>query len=151
MASTDQTEAENIEVVREFHQRVLTEKDLDAAENLIADDYLERNPALPGGQLQDRENLVEFWEGLFDAFPDLWIKEEDAFAEGDTVVTRHVGRGTHQGAFMDLEPTEQEFEIDGIDVYVVEDGKIAESWISLDMFGMMQQLGVIPVEREESA
>ena len=95
-----------------------------------------------------RETLVEFWKGLFEAFPDLWIDEEDAFAEGDTVVTRHVGRGTHEGAFMDLEATGNEFEIDGIDIFRVEDGKIAESWISLDMMGMMQQLGVIPTEEE---
>jgi steroid delta-isomerase-like uncharacterized protein len=151
MATTDQTEAANIEVVREFHQRVLTEKDLDAAEELIAEDYVEHNPALPGGELAGRENLVEFWQQLFEAFPDLWIKEEDAFAEGETVVTRHVGRGTHEGAFMDLDPTGNEFEIDGIDVYVVEDGRITESWISLDMFGLMQQLGVIPVEEAEEA
>jgi predicted ester cyclase len=80
----------------------------------------------------------------------LWIKEEDVLIEGDTVVTRHVGRGTHEGTFMDLEATGNEFEIDGIDVYRIEDGKIAESWINLDMMGMMQQLGVIPTE-EESA
>lgn len=146
MATTDQTEAENIEVVREFHQRVLTEKDLNAAEELVAEDYVEHNPALPGGELAGRDNLVEFWTDLFGAFPDLWIKEEDAFAEGATVVTRHVGRGTHEGAFKDLDPTGNEFEIDGIDVYVVDDGQIVESWISLDMFGLMQQLGVIPIE-----
>jgi steroid delta-isomerase-like uncharacterized protein len=151
MATTDQTEAANIEVVREFHQRVLTEKDLDAAEELIAEDYVEHNPALPGGELAGRENLVEFWQQLFEAFPDLWIKEEDAFAEGETVVTRHVGRGTHEGAFMDLDPTGNEIEIDGIDVYVVEDGRLTESWISLDMFGLMQQLGAIPVEGAEEA
>ncbi len=151
MATTDRSTDENIEVVREFHQRVLTEKDLDAVEDLVAEDYVEHNPAFPDGVLRGREHLIEFWEGLFDAFPDLWIKEEDAFAEGDTVVTRHVGRGTHEGAFMDLEPTGEEFEIDGIDIYVVEDGKLAESWISLDMFGLMQQLGVIPMEGEEAA
>jgi len=148
MTTTDQSEAENIDIVSEFHQRVLSEKDLDAVEDLLAEDYVEHNPALPDGELRGRENLVEFWEGLFEAFPDLWISEEDVFAEGDTVVTRHVGRATHEGEFMDLEPTGNEFEIDGIDIYRIEDGKLAESWISLDMFGMMQQLGVIPTEGE---
>lgn len=148
MTTTDQSEVEHIDIVSEFHQRVLTEKDLDAVEDLVAEDYVEHNPALPDGVLRGRENLVEFWAGLFEAFPDLWISEEDAFAEGDTVVTRHVGRGTHEGEFMDLEPTGREFEIDGIDVYRIEDGKLAESWINLDMMGMMQQLGVIHTEEE---
>lgn len=148
MTTTDRSEAENIDVVSEFHQRVLTEKDLDAIEDLVAEDYVEHNPAFPDGVLRGRENLSEFWEGLFEAFPDLWISEEDAFAEDDTVVTRHVGRATHEGEFMDLEPTGKEFEIDGIDIYRIEDSKLAESWISLDMMGMMQQLGVIPTEEE---
>ncbi len=148
MATTDNSESANIAIVEDFHQRVLTEKDLGAAEDLIAEDYVEHNPALPDGELRGRENLVEFWSQLFDAFPDLWISEEDAFAEGDTVVTRHVGRATHEGEFMDLEPTGKEFEIDGIDIYQIEDGKLAESWISLDMMGMMQQLGVIPTAEE---
>lgn len=148
MGTTDNREAKNIELVSEFHQRVLTEKDLDAVEDLLAADYVEHNPAFPDGVLSGRENLVAFWEGLFEAFPDLWIEEADAFADGDTVVTRHVGRATHEGEFMDLEPTGREFEIDGIDVYRIEDGKLAESWISLDMLGMLQQLGAIPTEEE---
>lgn len=148
MTATTQSEAANIEVVREFHQRVLTEHDLDAVDELVASEYVEHNPALPDGELRGRERLVDFWTGLFEAFPDLWISEEDAFAEGDTVVTRHVGRATHEGEFMGIEPTGEEFEIDGIDVYRVENGKLAESWISLDMIGMMQQLGVVQLEGE---
>jgi len=148
MTTTDQSEADNIDLVSEFHQRVLTEKDLDAVEDLVAEDYIEHNPAFPDGELRGRENLTSFWEELFEAFPDLWISEKDAFAEGDTVVTRHIGRATHEGEFMDLEPTGREFEIDGIDIYRIENGKLTESWISLDMMGMMQQLGVITTEEE---
>lgn len=146
MSTTDNAESTNIELVREFHRRILTEKDLDAADDLLAEDYVEHNPALPDGVLKGRENLVEFWERLFLAFPDLRIVEKDAFAAGDTVVTRHVGQATHEGPFVGLEPTGNEFEIDGIDVYRIEGDKLAESWISLDMFGMLQQLGVMPTE-----
>lgn len=133
-------------MVQAFHQRVLTEKDLEAAEDLVAADYVEHNPALPDGVLEGRDALIEFWEDLFEAFPDLWVDEADVLVEGDTVVTRHVGRGTHEGPFLDLDATGNEFEIDGIDVYRIEDGRIAESWINLDMLGMMQQLGAVPAE-----
>lgn len=150
MATTNNLEAEHIEVVREFHQRVLNEKDLDAAGRLLTADYVEHNPAFPDGALRGRANLIEFWAELFAAFPDLWISEEDVFAEGDTVVTRHVGRGTHEGEFMDIPATGNEFEIDGIDLYRLDDGKITESWISLDMFGLMHQLGVISDQEEEA-
>ncbi|MDY6765609.1 MAG: ester cyclase, partial [Halobacteria archaeon] len=97
MASTDTTEEKNKQVVRDFHKKVLTEKNLEAVEDLVAEDYTEHNPAFPEGVMSGRENLVDFWRGLFEAFPDLSITEEDILTEGDTVVTRHVGRGTHEG------------------------------------------------------
>jgi predicted ester cyclase len=137
------TEADNKELVRTFHEQVLTEKNLDAVEDLFARDYVEHNPALPDGEMRGRDNIVQFWTGLFEAFPDLSVTEEDGIAEGDMIATRHIGRGTHEGAFMDLEPTGNEFEIEGIDLYRIEGGKIVESWVSLDMLGMMQQLGVV--------
>lgn len=138
------TEAENRQLVREFHRRVLTEKDLDAVPDLVADDYVEHNSAVPGGELRGREAATEFWAELFEAIPDLEIEELDSLTEGNVVVTRHVGRGTHEGEFMGLEATGNEFEIAGIDVYRVEDGKLSESWVSLDTMGMLQQLGAMP-------
>ncbi len=151
MSSTDRRESTPAEVVQEFHQRVLTEKNLDAAEELLSADYVEHNPAFPEGMLHGRDNLIKFWEELFEAFPDLWIDEEDVLVEGETVVTRHVGRGTHEGTFMELEATGNEFAIEGIDIFRIDDGKIAEGWISLDMMGMMQQLGAMPEPGDGSA
>lgn len=150
MATHTDTESRNMALVREFHDTVLTEKNLDAVEGLLSPDYVEHNQAFPEGKLGGRANLLEFWEDLFEAFPDLSITEEDILVEGNTVVTRHIGRGTHEGQFMELAATGEEFAIDGISVYAIEDGKIAESWISLDMMGMLQQLGAIPVEAEGS-
>ncbi len=43
------TAAENKELVRDFHQRILTDHDLDAAEDLLAEDYVEHNPGGVGG------------------------------------------------------------------------------------------------------
>lgn len=144
MAGHDESETRNVALVREFHEAVLTEKDLGAVDELLSPDYVEHNPAFPDGVMRGRENLVEFWEGLFEAFPDLTITEEDVLVEGDTVVTRHTGRGTHEGRFMDLEATGNDFVVEGIDVYRIEDGGIAESWINIDMMGMMRQLGAMP-------
>lgn len=150
MSQHTDTETRNVDLVREFHRAVLTDKDLGAAEELLTPGYVEHNPALPGGELAGRDAMVDFWADLFEAFPDLAITEEDILVEGDTVVTRHTGRATHEGAFMDLEPTGNEFVVDGIDVYAVEDGRIAEAWVNIDMLGMLQQLGAMaaPAEAE---
>lgn len=138
------TEAENEKLVRDFHERVLTENDLDAAEELLAEAYVERNPLLPDGEIRGRENMVAFWADMFEAVSDMSVTEEEVLATGAAVVTRHVGRGTHDGEFMGMEPTGKAFEVRGIDLYHVEDGRLAEGWVAIDTLGMMRQLGVVP-------
>lgn len=134
----------NEQIVREFHRQVLTENDLDAVEELLAEDYVEHNPVLPDGKIRGRENMAAFWADMFEGVSDLSITEEEVVSAGNTVVTRHVGRGTHDGEFMGIEPTHNSFEIDGIDLYHIVDGKIAEGWVVIDSLGMMQQLEVVP-------
>ena len=79
------------------------------------------------------------------AFPDLEHTIEDMVAEGDKVVVRFRGRGTHQG---DTEafgpPTGKRMEITGITIKRLSEGKIVEAWTNFDALGMMQQLGMIP-------
>jgi predicted ester cyclase len=48
-----------------------------------------------------------------------------------------------QNAFPDFHVDVAEV-ISDIDIWRVEDGKLVENWVNLDMMGMMQQLGVIP-------
>lgn len=137
------TEEENEDLVRAFHERVLTENDLGAAEELLAEDYVEHNPVLPDGEIRGRENMIEFWRELFEGASDLSITEREMVCEGDTVVSRTVARGIHDGEFMGLPPTGNEFEVPGMDLYHVEDGEIVEAWVAVDSLGMMEQLGAV--------
>ena len=45
------------------------------------------------------------------AFPDWELIAEDMIGEGDKVVTRWRGHGTHQGRFAEIEPTGQKVEV----------------------------------------
>jgi steroid delta-isomerase-like uncharacterized protein len=78
------------------------------------------------------------------AFPDAQITVEDQIAEGDKVVTRWTGRGTHQGEFMGVPPSGNRVEIAGMTLDRFSRGKIAESWTNYDALGMMQQIGAMP-------
>lgn len=140
--STKKLEPEG--VVQAFHRRILTEQDLDAAEELLAEDYVEHNPLLPDGEIRGRDEMVAFWAEMFEAIADMGITEQEIVVEGNTVVTRHTGRGRHVGEFMGLEPTDETFEVEGIDLYHVENGKLAEAWVSMDSMQLLQQLGAVP-------
>ena len=73
-------------------------------------------------------------------------------AEGDKVVVRFRGRGTHQGETEAFgPPTGKRMEMTGITIKRLSDGKIVEAWTNFDALGMMQQLGLIPEAGQEEA
>jgi hypothetical protein len=76
--------------------------------------------------------------------PDFAIQIEDIFAEGDHVITRVTGRGTHFGEWMDVEPTGREVRLKGINIDRVHRGRIAEHWGEAEAIGMLVQMGVDP-------
>lgn len=45
---------------------------------------------------------------------------------------------------MGIKPTNQFSTVTGVAVERYQGGKVAESWASYDIFGMLQQLGVVP-------
>jgi predicted ester cyclase len=74
------------------------------------------------------------------AFPRYEFIAEDMIAEGDKVAVHFTARGTHEGQLYDLEATGRSFEIPGLIIYRIENGKIAEFWLQADVMGLMQQL-----------
>ena len=90
------------------------------------------------------EQWKEVCQAYFTGFPDLHITTDDLIAEGDKAVKVWTANSTHKGDFMGIPATGNRIMIKGIEVFRIADGKIAEIWMSMDMLGMMQQLGVIP-------
>ncbi len=81
-------------------------------------------------------------------FPDLNVAIEDEVSEGERVVVRWTARGTHQGEFMGMPPSGNEFVIGGLTLLRIAEGKIAEHWVGGDFLGLMQQVGALPVPGE---
>jgi steroid delta-isomerase-like uncharacterized protein len=75
------------------------------------------------------------------AFPDLKFDIHDMFAEGDRVVVRYTITGTNQGSYMGAPPTGKKISLNGISIYKIAGGKLAESWGVYDRLSLMQQLG----------
>jgi predicted ester cyclase len=45
---------------------------------------------------------------------------------------------------MGLPPTGKPITMTGIEIFRIENGKIAELWGEANMFGLIQQLGIVP-------
>lgn len=81
---------------------------------------------------------------LLQTFLDFSLHIEDMIAEGDRVVTRVTGRGTHNGRWMQIEPTGKIVNLKGINIERVLNGRIIEHWGEADTVAMLLQMGVDP-------
>lgn len=136
------TEAKNKELVRRSNEELWSEGNLDFIDDYVAEDYVEYNTAAPE-PIRGPDGYRENVEMVRSAFPDLEVTTEDLIAEDDKVVTRYTLTGTHEGRLMGIEPTGREVEFEGISIGRLEDGQVVEGWSNIDVFGMMQQLGVV--------
>jgi predicted ester cyclase len=68
---------------------------LDAVEEIFSPDYVSHEPT--SGEVRGIEGARQFATTFREAFPDLENTIEDMVAEGDTVVMRFRGSGTHEG------------------------------------------------------
>ena len=78
------------------------------------------------------------------AFPDWHGTVDDIIAEGDTVVNRWTGHGTHLVELMGIPATGKPVTLNGITIFRIAGDKIVEEWTQADQLSMMQQLGFIP-------
>jgi predicted ester cyclase len=106
--------------------------DLDAFDELFAPDLAE----------EFKRSIAEIRR----AFPDYAGTNVDQIAEGDRVANRFVFLGTHLGEFMGVAPTGKRVEFVGNSIDRVVEGRIVESWVEVDLLGVLQQLGTFPEE-----
>jgi steroid delta-isomerase-like uncharacterized protein len=134
---------ENKALARRFLEEAFNEGNLGVVDEIVASDYVLHDPALPE-EIRGPEGVKGFVQMYRSAYPDTDITVEEQIAEGDDVVTRWTGRGTHQGELLGVPPSGNRVEVAGITIDRISGGKFAESWTNYDALGMLQQIGAIP-------
>ena len=131
----------NKQLIRRFYAEVVGGGDYSDLDSFVASDYVDHNAAEGGcGSEVVRAHL----EAIRMTLPEFEIQIEDTFAEGDYVITRVTGRGTHLGEWMGIKPTGREVRLKGINIDRVDHGRITEHWGEADTIGMLVQMGVDP-------
>ncbi len=140
---------QNKAVLRRFWEEVFNQKKLGLVDELFTADWSYHGAG--GQELRGPEALKQFLSVFFNALPDIRVTVDDLIAESDRVVSRVTGRGTHEGELMGIAPTGREVTVTVICITRFVGERIAEDWELIDLFGMMQQLGVIPPMAEVEA
>jgi len=138
--------ADNAAAYRRWFDEGCSRGTVDLADQLYSPDYVSHSvgPDLP----PTLEGLKMFIRALRQGLPDLQCPMDEVVAEGDRVAGRFSLRGTHSGTLFGIPATGKQVEV-GVMVIARFDeaGKWVEDWNSWDQLGMLQQLGVIPVQK----
>lgn len=130
----------NKELIRAYFQRAFVEHDLDTAAQLGSKDYRLHGPM----QTESSTGPGAFKEGhglYLRAMRDHVAAIDDQIAEGDKVVTRWTASGCQIKDLPGIPDKGKCFEIGGITIHRVSDGKIAEEWVNWDTADFARQLG----------
>ncbi|TMI70143.1 MAG: ester cyclase [Bacillati bacterium ANGP1] len=138
------SEEENKAIVRRVNDEVWNMGNLEAIDELIADDFVTTVIGAPE-QIRGPDGFRDFVLMYRKAFPDLRLTIDDQIAEGETVVTRWTATGTHEGELMGIPPTGKQATTAGININRISGGQLVDGWGIFDQLGLLQQIGAVPV------
>ena len=87
------------------------------------------------------ENMKNYLENLFNAFPDLNLTVDEMIIAGNKGVQRWTMTGTNTGSMGEMPPTGKNVRFSGVSIGHFVNGKAVEIWDYYNMLDMMQQLG----------
>jgi len=97
----------------------------------------------PDVALHGLDGLRRFHEALWEAFPDARLTVEDLVVEGDRVALRYRLQGTHRGPYLGVAPTGVGFDVEGLTLLRLADGRVAEEWHSPTELAILRQIGAV--------
>jgi len=131
---------DNKTIARRIINDIINGKRLEQIDTLVSPSYVYHGPG--GMEVRGPEGFKQLINMYLTAFPDLRMTIDDLIAEGDKVVTRWTGRGTHRGDLAGIAPTGKTATVTGIIISRFAGNKLVEDFESFDEVAMLRQLGV---------
>ncbi|MEE4238871.1 MAG: ester cyclase [Anderseniella sp.] len=98
-------------------------------------------PGFPNGEFADRECYKAFFRTFRQSFSDMQFETVRTIATTEYVSAHWVIHASHTGEFRGVEPDGAIVVFDGVALYRMEDGKIAETWLTINEPLLVSQLG----------
>ncbi|MCV7065403.1 MULTISPECIES: ester cyclase [Mycolicibacterium] len=129
---------------------VFASGDLNELDDLVAPGAAFHDTQDPFGDQRGPEHMRNLMGMYRKSFSNMRFDIKNQIAEGDYVCTMIEAQGDNTGEIMGQPATGKHSRINLTDVDRIEDGKIAESWVTWDTLGMLQQLGLIPAGAQQT-
>jgi steroid delta-isomerase-like uncharacterized protein len=138
----------NKKIVRAF-VNAGNRNDLEAFDTLLAADFVRHCEATPEIAVASREEFKQFYRETAKTFPDQQMTLDTLVAEGDRVAFWGTFSGTQEGPMGPFPPTGRRLVSAIGGMFRIEDGKIAELWVTWDNLAGLVQLGLFPPTEAE--
>ena len=139
------TPRENQAVIEKLVEAINTGEITRVAPELIADNLVRHDLTDPPGD-GESSGVGDLMRRLRAASPDLQFEIINIFATDDRVALHYIMTGTHQGQFLGVAPTGRRFQLHGVNLYRLQNGKVVETWQLGDVLGFMTQVGAVDLE-----
>ena len=120
-------------------ESVFAKKDFSRLGEIMREDYIQHNPVVAQGL----NGFRDFFDAWFKASPDFRYELKKVVAEADMVWAYGTYSGTHGGPWLGIPATNRSYTFDAVDIFRIEEGKLAEHWDVMDVYGLFHQLGQI--------
>ena len=104
--------------------------------DIHAENYIQHSGRSANGLAAQVENF----RTIFARMPDVEARVEDRIIQCDKIVARMALSATHTQPMQGIAPTGRRFTLRTIDIWRVENGKLAEHWDVVDYAGLQKQL-----------
>ncbi len=137
---------ENKALVQRYYDEILNETDAELANAAMLEIVDSEFNFYHSGSMDPEVG----WDGLEQAldlkrtgFPDAHFTVENLLAEDDLVAVRWTFVGTNTGMYIDIPASDNEVKLEGMDLFLVEDGKITELRRIFDILSLARQINAM--------
>lgn len=128
---------------RQFFEDMLGKANWALADDILAEEVVMHHPSSPQ-PITGVKNVVGFLGAFRAGFPDMNMRVEFAFGDGEMVCVRWGMSGTHTAELFGIPASGKPVKVVGVSILRFSKDKVVEDWVSEDTMGLMQQIGVIP-------
>jgi len=143
-----QSLSQNKALVRQFIE-IGNSRQMDRLAEVVADNFVRHCQATPDLNINTRDEFRAFMVADAKTFPDSKVTIQQLIAENDRVAIWATYSGTQDGPMGPFPPGGKTMSVDLAGVFRVQDGLIAELWVTWDNVAGLTQLGFFPPAKSD--
>jgi steroid delta-isomerase-like uncharacterized protein len=128
MANPQQQEEENEVLAHRFHMDIFLKGDMSAADQILAENFIWRNPNVPPELAHGHESVKKIASSAREIMPDINITHDYTMSKGDQVLIRWSMTGTPKKELFGIPASDKPITAIGFDLFRIASGKLVEMW-----------------------